>query len=118
MAAEHFPSAHPPTSAGGRAWAVAPATAWTHTEGGDVVVMPLASGIPLRVSATGSVVWDVLVGGRTPEDDLAADPPTPVSEAALTAEVAAAFGLGPAEVSEGVRDFLSLLERHGVLERR
>lgn len=48
-------------------------------------------------------------------------PPTrlpPVSEAALTAEVAAAFGLGPAEVSEGVRDFLSLLERHGVLERR
>ena len=63
------------------------------------------------------MIWDVLVGGRNPEDDLVADPPAPLSTTDITVQVAEAFGLAPADVAADVHTFLEKLEAHGVLDR-
>lgn len=98
-------------------WALAPDIAWALTDGGDAAVMHLEHGVPLLLSPTGHAVWDVLVGGRTPEDDLTADPPAPLSASDVTVQVADAFGLAPADVAADVHVFLEMLEAHGVLVR-
>ena len=98
-------------------WALAPDIAWARTAGGQTAVMTLEAGQPLLLSASGDVIWDVLVGGRTPDDDLVADPPTPLSTTTITVQVAEAFGLAPADVAADVHTFLEMLEAHGVLDR-
>ena len=98
-------------------WALAPDIAWARTAGGQAVVMTLEAGQPLLLGASGDVIWDVLVGGRTPEDDLVADPPVPLSTTDVTVQVAEAFGLAPADVAADVHAFLEMLEAHGVLDR-
>ena len=98
-------------------WAISPDIAWARTAGGQAVVMTLEAGQPLLLSASGDVIWDVLVGGRTPDDDLVADPPTPLSTTTITVQVAEAFGLDPADVAADVHAFLEMLEAHGVLVR-
>lgn len=98
-------------------WALAPDIAWARIAGGQAVVMTLEAGQPLLLSASGDVIWDVLVGGRTPDDDLVADPPTPLSTTTITVQVAEAFGLDPADVAADVHAFLEMLEAHGVLVR-
>ena len=98
-------------------WALAPDIAWARTAGGQTAVMTLEAGQPLLLSASGDVIWDVLVGGRTPDDDLVADPPTPLSTTTITVQVAEAFGLDPADVAADVHAFLEMLEAHGVLVR-
>lgn len=103
-------SAHP-------VWGLSPEVAWARTPAGDAVVMALDEGHPLLLSASGAVVWDVLMQDRTPEDDLTADPPAPLPESGVAAQVAEAFGLSPAEVGADVRAFLEMLESHGVLVR-
>ena len=98
-------------------WALAPGIAWARIAGGQAAVMTLEAGQPLLLSTSGDVIWDVLVGGRTPEDDLVADPPAPLSTTDVTAQVADAFGLDPADVAADVHAFLEMLEAHGVLDR-
>ena len=98
-------------------WALAPDIAWARTAGGQAAVMTLEAGQPLLLSPTGHAVWDVLVGGRTPQDDLAADPPAPLATTDVTVQVAEAFGLAPADVAADVHTFLEMLEAHGVLVR-
>ena len=98
-------------------WALAPDIAWARTADGQAAVMTLEAGQPLLLSASGDVIWDVLVGGRTPEDDLVADPPVPLSTTDVTVQVAEAFGLAPADVAADVHAFLEMLEAHGVLVR-
>ena len=98
-------------------WALAPDIAWARTADGQAAVMTLEAGQPLLLSASGDVIWDVLLGGRTPEDDLAADPPAPLSASDVTVQVADAFGLAPAGVAADVHVFLEMLEAHGVLVR-
>ncbi|GAA3783816.1 hypothetical protein GCM10022241_06180 [Micrococcus endophyticus] len=117
MAADRLPRTSGTTSERGSAWAVAPGVAWALTDGGGAAVMHLAHGVPLLLSPTGHAVWDVLVGGRTPEDDLTAAPPSPLSEEAVAAETAAAFGLAPEDVAADVGAFLAMLEQHGVVVR-
>ena len=98
-------------------WALAADIAWARTPGGQAAVMTLEAGQPLLLSTSGDVIWDVVVGGRTPEDDLLAHPPTPLSTTDVTAQVADAFGLAPADVAADVHAFLEMLEAHGVLVR-
>ena len=98
-------------------WALAPDIAWACTAGGQAAVMTLEAGQPLLLSASGDVIWEVLVGGRTPEDDLIADPPVPLSTTDVTVQVAEAFGLAPADVAADVHAFLEMLEAHGILVR-
>lgn len=98
-------------------WALAPDIAWARTPGGQAAVMTLEAGQPLVLGASGDVIWDVLVGGRTPEDDLVADPPAPLSTTDVTVQVAEAFGLAPADVAADVHAFLEMLEAHGILVR-
>ena len=98
-------------------WALAPDIGWARTAGGQAAVMMLDAGQPLLLSASGDVIWDVLVGGRTPEDDLVADPPAPLPTSDVTVQVADAFGLAPADVAADVHAFLEMLEAHGVLVR-
>ena len=93
-------------------WALAPDIAWARTAGGQAVVMTLEAGQPLLLSASGDVIWDVLVGGRTPDDDLVADPPTPLSTTTITVQVAEAFGLDPADVAADVHAFLAVSYTH------
>ena len=98
-------------------WAISPDIAWARTAGGQAAVMTLEAGQPLLLGASGNVIWDVLVGGRTPGDDLIADPPVPLSTTDVTVQVAEAFGLDPADVAADVHAFLEMLEAHGVLVR-
>ena len=98
-------------------WALAPDIAWARIVGGQAVVMTLEAGQPLLLSASGDGIWDVLVGGRTPADDLVADPPAPLSTTEVTVQVAEAFGLAPADVAADVHTFLEMLEAHGILVR-
>lgn len=98
-------------------WALAPDIAWARTADGQAAVMTLEAGQPLLLSASGHVIWDVLVGGRTPKDNLVADPPAPLSTTDVTVQVAEAFGLAPADVGADVHAFLDMLEAHGVLVR-
>ena len=98
-------------------WALAPDIAWARIAGDQAAVMTLEAGQPLLLSTSGDVIWDVLVGGRTPDDDLVADPPTPLSTTTITVQVAEAFGLDPADVAADVHAFLEMLEAHGVLVR-
>ncbi|MFL0425460.1 PqqD family protein [Micrococcus luteus] len=98
-------------------WTLAPDIAWARTPSGQAAVMTLEAGQPLLLSTSGGVIWDALVGGRTPEDDLVADPPVPLSTTDVTAQVAEAFGLEPADVAADVHAFLEMLEAHGILVR-
>lgn len=98
-------------------WALAPDIAWARIAGDQAAVMTLEAGQPLLLSTSGDVIWNVLVGGRTPEDDLVADPPAPLSASDVTVQVADAFGLAPADVAVDVHAFLEMLEAHGVLVR-
>lgn len=98
-------------------WTLAPDIAWARTPGGQAAVMTLKAGQPLLLSTSGDVIWDVLVGGRTPQDDLAADPPAPLSTTDVTVQVADAFELAPADVAPDVHAFLEMLEAHGVVVR-
>ena len=98
-------------------WALAPDIAWARTAGGLAAVMTLDAGQPLLLSASGDVIWDVLVGGRTPEDDLVADPPAALPAGDVAVQVADAFSLAPSDVAADVHAFLEMLEAHGVLVR-
>lgn len=100
---------------GGRRWAVTPTAAWTLAEDGAAVVMDVDAGLPLRLSPTGSAIWRTLLGGLTPEDDLARASSRP--EAEVTAGVAAAFEVDPAVVRDDVAAFLDRLAAHGVVRR-
>ena len=118
MAAEQLRPADTATAAAAPAtWRVDSDTAWTRTADDDAVVMGMAEGIPLRLSATGSLVWEVLVEGRTPAEDIAAPPLTPWTEEDLVAEVARAAGMAPESIAPDVSAFLALLEQHGVVAR-
>ncbi|WP_414601896.1 PqqD family protein [Micrococcus sp.] len=77
--------------------------------------MGLEAGRPQRLSPSAGVVWECLLGGLGPEEDLAEAAPR--TEAEIVADVAAAFGLPEAEVTEGVTAFLRMLETSGVAER-
>ena len=109
---------HPTTPLGASpeapVWTVAPAVAWTHSDDDSAVVMAMAAGQPLQLSPTGSLVWEVLVHGRTPDEDLLNPPPAPLALDDLVAEVAAAVGESPETVRDDVAAFLRMLEAHGV----
>lgn len=107
--AEHPPFAQAPAA---RAWRVAPTTAWVRSGEHQVTVMDLDEGNPQVLSPTGSAVWELLLDGRTPEDDLAADPPKPVEEEALCGAVAEAFGVDVEVVAADTRAFLAMLAGH------
>ena len=100
-----------------RGWRVVPTTAWTRATDGTTVVMDMTSGIPLHLSATGSLVWDVLVADRSPEVALDEPPLTLLHEKDVVAEVAAAFDELPGTVETGVVAFLDQLADRGILER-
>lgn len=98
-------------------WCARTDAAWTWADDDTAVVMALDSGLPLRLSPTGSLVWEVLLGGRSPED-LIGDPPlAPLREEEVVAQVAAACDLAPEVVSEGVLAFLGILEQRGIVTR-
>lgn len=107
MAAEHSPAS----------WALAGDVAWARTPDGQAAVMTCEAGQPLLLSPSGEAVWDVLVDGRTPEDDLSADPPAPLTQTQVVGRVAASFGLAPGDVADDVLAFLAALADHGVLTR-
>lgn len=96
-------------------WQVDPTTAWTLADDGTAVLMDMASGLPLRLSPSGSVIWYVLVEGRTPHDEIATPPLRPLTQHEVAAEVAAAFGETPETVAPGVADFLGMLAERGIL---
>ena len=90
--------------------------AWTRAKDGGAVVVDMTVGRPLALSPSGTAVWEALVGGLEPEEDLAGAP-GPRSAEALAAEVAAAYGLTGADVADDVAAFLTMLARHGVVAR-
>ena len=96
-------------------WDLDPTTAWTRAEDEAVVVMDMATGVPLRLSPSGSVIWEILVGDRTPQDELACTPLPAVAEDALVDEVAVAFDEAPETVAPGVTAFLTMLAARGIL---
>ena len=96
-------------------WDLDPTTAWTRAEDEAVVVMDMATGVPLRLSPSGSIIWDILVRDRTPQDELACPPLPAVAEDVLVQEVAAAFGEASETVAPGVSAFLTMLAERGIL---
>ena len=96
-------------------WDLDPTTAWTRAEDEAVAVLEMATGVPLRLSPSASVIWEILVRDRTPQDELACAPLSAVAEDALVDEVAAAFDEAPETVAPGVTAFLTMLAERGIL---
>lgn len=105
-----------PQDAAPARWAVSATAAWTRTEEGAAVVVDMTAGRPLELSPSGTAVWEALVDGLEPEEDLAGAP-SPRTPEELAAEVAAAYGLATGDVLEDVTAFLAMLGEHGVAVR-
>lgn len=100
----------------GRRWAPSPTAAWTRTAEGLAVVMDVEHGVPLLLSASGTAIWDAVVDGRGPFEDLHSCPPRPEMDI-ITAVAQSASG-DVAEVAEDVITFLEDLVAHHVVNRR
>lgn len=98
-------------------WCARTDTAWTWTDDRTAVVMSLDAGLPLRLSPTGSLVWEVLIGCRSPEDRIDEPPLVPLRQDDVVAQVAAACEVSPEVVSEGALAFLGILEERGIVTR-
>lgn len=96
-------------------WRPSQTAAWVEESSGDVVVMDLCTDEPLRLSPSAAAVWDALLDGLSPGDDLAAA--TPRTEPQVAATVAAVFGLSSEDVADDVHAFLRELEALGVVEQ-
>lgn len=96
-------------------WAPAPAVAWETVPDGGAVVMALTTGVPLLLSPSGGLIWDVLLGHRTPAEDLGAHPPAPLTAEEVAAGVAELVGLEAQDLAGDVRAFLQMLAGHGVV---
>lgn len=114
MSAEHRDGADPVQ--GPRLWSVEPHAAWTRSTDGSAAVMDMRVGVPLTLSVTGTLVWEVLLGGRGPEDDLADVRPRSQEEIVVT--VAEVCQVPREVVHDDVVGFLGSLARHGILHHR
>lgn len=96
-------------------WQVVPSTCWALADDGLAVVLPLQSGVPLRLSASGTVVWEALVRGSSPEEAVAEIARSPVTTAEVAAAAAAAVGARPDALADDVAAFCATLAAAGVI---
>ncbi|SHL37296.1 Coenzyme PQQ synthesis protein D (PqqD) [Micrococcus luteus] len=80
------------------------------------MVMDVEHGVPLLLSASGTAIWDAVVDGRGPFEDLNSCPPRP--EMDIITDVAQSASGDVAEVAEDVITFLEDLVAHHVVNRR
>jgi Coenzyme PQQ synthesis protein D (PqqD) len=74
---------------------------WRSVEG-EVVALDLPKETYLGVNRSGSVLWQALAQGATPEE--------------LTELLVAEYGIDSAEAERDVTEFIAAMQQHGVLE--